>query len=160
MSIVQNMEKSIQRGLGWYKSLNSLEPNDDMIIFMQCNSWSSLFWNMFCCQFDTKPTTETILVHHQLEPYETLVKQRLKFNALPWDIWVKFEKNHFQTSFSDWWLRYLLWNCPLLNVNGTYWWQVNIGSCSGLVPSGNKPLTAPMSGKKILKSSLSIENLM
>ena len=26
-----------------------------------------------------------------------------------------------------------------MNVTGSYWWQVNIGSGNGLVPSGNKP---------------------
>ena len=29
-------------------------------------------------------------------------------------------------------------------VTGSYWWQVNIGSGNGLVPSGNKPLPEPM----------------
>ena len=29
-------------------------------------------------------------------------------------------------------------------VNGVNWWLVSIGSCNGLVPSGNKPLPEPM----------------
>ena len=58
----------------------------------------------------------------------------------------KFEWNfrHFQTDFSDWWLRHLLRNCPDMNVTGLHWWSVNIGSGNGLVPSGNKPLPEPM----------------
>ena len=31
-----------------------------------------------------------------------------------------------------------------MNVAGPYWWEVNIGSGNGLVPSGNKPLPEPM----------------
>ena len=30
---------------------------------------------------------------------------------------------------------YLLWNCHQMNVTGSYWWWVNIGSGNGLVPS-------------------------
>ena len=42
--------------------------------------------------------------------------------------------------FSDWWLKHLLWNWPIMNVTGLHWWSVNIGSGNGLVPAGNKPL--------------------
>ena len=49
----------------------------------------------------------------------------------------------FQTDFSNWWLRHLLWNCPNMNVTGLHWWSVNIVSDNGLVPSGNKPLSEP-----------------
>ena len=31
-----------------------------------------------------------------------------------------------------------------MNVTGHHWWQVNIGSGNGLVPSGNKPLPEQM----------------
>ena len=31
-----------------------------------------------------------------------------------------------------------------LNATGLYWWQVNIVSGNGLVPTGNKPLHEPM----------------
>ena len=50
----------------------------------------------------------------------------------------------FQANYSDWWLRYLLWNCPQKNVTRPYWWYVNIGSGNGLVPPGNKPLPEPI----------------
>ena len=61
----------------------------------------------------------------------------------------KFEWNfgqnyNFQTDFSDWWLRHLLWNCPNMNVTGLHWWSVNIGSGNGLVQSGNKPSPGPI----------------
>ena len=36
------------------------------------------------------------------------------------------------------------WNCHQMNVTGSYWWQVNIGSGNGLVPDGTKPLPEPM----------------
>ena len=45
---------------------------------------------------------------------------------------------------SDWWLRYLLWNCPNMNVTGHHRWSVNIGSGNGLLPSSNNPLPEPM----------------
>ena len=38
----------------------------------------------------------------------------------------------------------ILRNCPNMNVTGLHWWSVNIGSGSGLVPSGNKPLPESM----------------
>ena len=53
-------------------------------------------------------------------------------------------RSNFQANFGDWWLKYLLWNCPHMDATGPYWWWVNIGSGNGLVPSGNKPLPEPM----------------
>ena len=38
-----------------------------------------------------------------------------------------------------------------LNTTEPYWWQVNIGSGNGLVPSGNKPLPAPMLSQTMLQ---------
>ena len=62
----------------------------------------------------------------------------------PWEIWMKFWIYNFQTDFSDWCLRHLLWNWPNMNVTGLHWLSVNIGLGNGLVPSGNKPLPEPM----------------
>ena len=62
----------------------------------------------------------------------------------PWGIWVKSYISNFQTYFTDWQISYMLWNFPQMDATGTYWWQVNIGSCNGLVPWGNKPLPEPM----------------
>ena len=62
----------------------------------------------------------------------------------PREISMKFQIRIFQTNFSDWWLGYLLWNCPQMNATGPYWWCVNIGSVNDLVPSGNKPSPEPM----------------
>ena len=45
-------------------------------------------------------------------------------------------------NFSDWQLRYLLWNC--LQKNEYHWMRSHIGSGNGLVPLGNKPLPEPM----------------
>ena len=47
-------------------------------------------------------------------------------------------------NFNEQWLRYLSRHCPQMNATRPYWWQVNIGSGKGLVPSGNKPLPEPM----------------
>ena len=40
----------------------------------------------------------------------------------------------------DW---HISWNCPEMNVIGTYLWYVHIDSGNGLVPSGNKLLPEP-----------------
>ena len=45
-----------------------------------------------------------------------------------------------EADFRDWWLGYLLWSCPQINVTGPYMRLVNIGSGGGLVPTDNKPL--------------------
>ena len=55
-----------------------------------------------------------------------------------------FRLSNFRSNFSDWHLRYLLWNCPQIILTGPYWWKVNIGSGNGLVLPGNKPLHEPM----------------
>ena len=55
-----------------------------------------------------------------------------------------FQICSFHSDFSDWWLRYLLWNCTNMHVTGLHWWSVKIGSGNGLVPSGNKPLPERM----------------
>ena len=47
-------------------------------------------------------------------------------------------KCNFQTDFSDWLLRHVLWNCPTMNVTGLHWWSVNIASGNGLVPSARQ----------------------
>ena len=31
----------------------------------------------------------------------------------------------------------ILWNCHQMNITGSYWWQVNIRSGNGFVPSGH-----------------------
>ena len=62
----------------------------------------------------------------------------------PWDIWIPFYRSNSSTSFSDWWLRYLMWNCPQTNVTETYWWLVNTDSDNGLVSLVKKPLPDPM----------------
>ena len=46
----------------------------------------------------------------------------------------------------DDWCDGILWNCHQMNVTGSYWWSVNIGSGNGLVPSGNKPLLSWANG--------------
>ena len=56
---------------------------------------------------------------------------------------IEFNINNFQDDFSDWWLRYLIWNWPQMNATKPHWWLVNIGSGNGLMSSGNKPLPEP-----------------
>ena len=40
----------------------------------------------------------------------------------PWEISIWFLVDKFQANFSEWWLRYLLWNCPQMNSTRPYWW--------------------------------------
>ena len=40
-----------------------------------------------------------------------------------------------QDNLNDWWLTYLLWSCPQMNVTGPHWLVINIGSGNGLVPN-------------------------
>ena len=51
-------------------------------------------------------------------------------NTFPWikRHWPlgNFRTCNFQTNFSDWWLRHLLWNCPYMNVIGLHWWWVTL----------------------------------
>ena len=62
----------------------------------------------------------------------------------PCEISLKFYIGNFRATFSNSWLRYLLWNCPEVIVIRPHWWQVNIGSGNGLVLSGSKTLFEPM----------------
>ena len=58
----------------------------------------------------------------------------------------KYERNLsiVQANFSEWWLRYLLWNYHRMGIMRHCFSKVNTGSGSGLVPSDNKPLPEPM----------------
>ena len=44
----------------------------------------------------------------------------------------------------NWCLEHLQWNWSYVSGTEPYWWQVNIGSGDGLVPSGNMPLPEQM----------------
>ena len=39
-----------------------------------------------------------------------------------WENCMKFGISNFKPNFPDWWLGYLSWNCPLMNVTGSHWW--------------------------------------
>ena len=39
-----------------------------------------------------------------------------------WQILMRFWMSTFQVYYSDWWLRYLRWNCSQKNVTRPYWW--------------------------------------
>ena len=62
----------------------------------------------------------------------------------PMEISMKLMINNFQANFSYCWLKYLLWHCPQMNISGSYWWLVNVGSGNGLVPSAKKALPEPV----------------
>ena len=59
----------------------------------------------------------------------------------------RFEWNfdcNSQPNFGDWWLRYLLWNWPQMNVTGPYGWYANTSSGNGLLLDGTGPLPETM----------------
>ena len=57
----------------------------------------------------------------------------------PWETWKYFQKHIFQASFTNGYLEVFLWNWSSVSASEPHWWQVNIGSGNGLVPSSTKP---------------------
>ena len=49
-----------------------------------------------------------------------------------------FQNHNVQTYDGEYLFMHLLWNCAQLSATERYWYEVNIGSGNGLVPSGNK----------------------
>ena len=40
----------------------------------------------------------------------------------------RYHGKFFKVYFSDWWLRYLSWSWPQMNVTWPFWWSINISS--------------------------------
>ena len=40
--------------------------------------------------------------------------------TLYWEIRMQCNSSNFQINFSNWWLRYLLWSCPHMNITGPF----------------------------------------
>ena len=95
-------------------------------------------WVRCLCGITKVPFVHTLKDVHFIPPHP----HPLELDPWEWEVCMKFKFQtcNFQTGFSDWWLRHLLWNCPNMSVTELHWWSVNIGSGNGLVPSGNKPL--------------------
>ena len=71
----------------------------------------------------------------------------MKISLTPWhkgDTTVMLTKNNFDTHNTEYYLGHSLWNCSQVNPTEPHYWEVNVGSGNGLVPSGNKPLQEPM----------------
>ena len=82
----------------------------------------------------------TVKLHFEIVWFYLLCR----FNSLPFG---RFEWNlgNFQADFSDWCLRYLLWNeYPQVNAIKSHWWLVSIGLGNGLLPDATNPLPEPM----------------
>ena len=69
---------------------------------------------------------------------------RKKKNIVSLEHGVIILKCNLQIHFADSVHELLLCNCSLMDAAEHIWWQFNIGSGNGLVPSGNKPLPEPM----------------
>ena len=84
------------------------------------------------------------ILDYHVWSFDVQHRSRVGLTHCPLEKLMKHLITNFQANLNDSWLWYLLWNYPLINVTGLYWWWVNIGSGNGLVPSGNKPLPEPM----------------
>ena len=62
----------------------------------------------------------------------------------PWGMWPWFQMCKFQTQLRDWYPEYSSKYYFVMNATGFHWWQVSIGTCNDLLPSGNKPFPEPM----------------
>ena len=60
-----------------------------------------------------------------------------------WETWMQHQKYNFQSCFADWHLYLFLHNVGM-KATGLNWWYVNVASCNGLVPLGNKPMSETM----------------
>ena len=56
----------------------------------------------------------------------------------PIGISMRFWISNFQVDFSNWCLKYVMWNCS--HLIGPYWWKVNIGSGYDLMLWGSQCL--------------------
>ena len=67
------------------------------------------------------------LTHGGLDKMAHVLQASFYIKIFTWlivalEILMKLWMSTFQVTYSDWWLRYLLWNCPQKNVTRPYWW--------------------------------------
>ena len=132
--------------LGWY-NLHKLFLFDVEFVFRMLFNFMSYSNGIFILVTATRLHDSDTLQFCNILYYIVLMLVFLVYwvNSLaPSRFWLTFRWSDFQTNFNDWWLSYLPWNYPQMNVTGPFWWLVNIGSGNGLVLSGNKPLPEPM----------------
>ena len=69
---------------------------------------------------------------------------------------------NFQANFSEWWLRYLLWNCPQVNATRPYWWWANVDPdlCHQMASLGFNELTQPVVRLEYSKKTRSVRWLL
>ena len=134
--------------------INIIIAQPDMIFTSQW--WSALF------KIFVSLLRETELLSKYVNSwcFRNTIKRHFSWPSMVWIAWGKhwyaclthwtlgdlkaILGKQFSNYFSDWWLRYLLWNCSQMNITEPHWWWINIGSDNGLVPSGNKPIHEPM----------------
>ena len=67
-----------------------------------------------------KPWSEPMMV--SLLTHICVTRPQLINSLVPERFQRKFHTSSFPTNLGHWWLRYLFWNCPPMNVTGPYWW--------------------------------------
>ena len=151
------MSESWYRDLKWKARVMSWDMWMTYWVYYVQNIWDNLaFWLNKRKAFCTKSVTMNCLnIWFHIAIYTQYVTtglidlifaertpwiNSLALGKLEWN----FKYVIFKWIFSDWWLRYLLWNFLNMNVTGLHWWSVKIGSGNGLTPSGTKPLPEPM----------------
>ena len=67
-------------------------------------------------------------------PYPNIIRYTIHTHCALRDLNENFQVINFLANFSDWWLRYLLWNCPQMNVavpdwsQHWFWWWLGAAS--------------------------------
>ena len=115
------------------KKQRCFENLDQNLILLSKNSYTSIWIMAWMSNYiHTKQLTCAL--------YSTSLFELI----CPWEMWLLPQISNFQTRIKDNYIEYFMWNCPQVNATRPDWWQVNIGSGNGLVPSGKKPLPEPM----------------
>ena len=69
------------------------------------------------------PSVGTGLRWSKKQSTEVKYFRNIQINSLvPWRFQRYFQISNFPANFGHWWLRYLFWNYPPMNVTVLYWW--------------------------------------
>ena len=88
-----------------------MPPFEDVIMCNETHPWT-LEW----CEHDTKRRAlqTMMMTTNACKFIVAMMMVGMLFSLLigPWGIEMEFHICNFQSDFSDWWRRHLLWNCP------------------------------------------------
>ena len=87
--------------------VNSVGPGDAIYIWFCLGHHDTRSNNIGC------PATP---IWHFIGPQIEMRQNVRHFNSLVLGFEMKFQRCNIQVKFTDWWLMYLLWNCPDINI--------------------------------------------